>query len=60
VNVALVGILLAWPAAAQHVPSRESDNERCPGIFRAREGHLRTAEILGPGLGIRDEWTPRL
>lgn len=63
-----VGISAHVPAVAgieanarQYVPAANKPwQERFPGIFRVRDGYLRTAEILGPGLGIPDERTPRL
>jgi len=47
--------------ARQYVPAANRPwEERFPGIFRVRDGHLTTAGIGGPGLGIPDEMTPRL
>jgi L-alanine-DL-glutamate epimerase-like enolase superfamily enzyme len=61
-----VGISAHVPAVAgieanarEYVPAANKPwEERFPGIFRVTDGHLRTSEIEGPGLGIRDEWTP--
>jgi L-alanine-DL-glutamate epimerase-like enolase superfamily enzyme len=63
-----VGISAHVPAVAgieanarQYVPAANKPwEERFPGIFRVKDGHLRTAEILGPGLGIPEEMAPRL
>ena len=62
-----VGISAHVPAVAgieanarQYVPAANRPwEQRFPGIFRVQDGHLATADLNGPGLGIRDEWTPR-
>ena len=62
-----VGISAHVPAVAgieanarQYVPAaNEPWKERFPGIFKVTDGHVRPAEILGPGLGIPDELVPR-
>jgi L-alanine-DL-glutamate epimerase-like enolase superfamily enzyme len=47
--------------ARQYVPAANAPwTGRFPGIFRIRDGQLRPAEILGPGLGIPDELVPRI
>lgn len=63
-----VGISAHVPAVAgieanarQYVPAaNEPWQARFPGIFDVTDGHLRPAEILGPGLGIPEELAPRL
>ena len=58
-----VGISAHVPAVAgieanarQYVPAaNEPWEERFPGIFKVRDGYMRTAEIRGPGLGIPEE-----
>jgi L-alanine-DL-glutamate epimerase-like enolase superfamily enzyme len=46
--------------ARQYVPAaNEPWQDRFPGIFKVTDGHMRPAEILGPGLGIPDEMVPR-
>jgi L-alanine-DL-glutamate epimerase-like enolase superfamily enzyme len=41
--------------ARQYVPAANAPWEaRFPGVFRVRDGYVRTAEIGGPGLGIPD------
>ena len=58
-----VGIAAHVPAIAgieanarQYVPAANAPWEsRFPGIFRVRDGYVRTAEIGGPGLGIPEE-----
>jgi L-alanine-DL-glutamate epimerase-like enolase superfamily enzyme len=46
--------------ARQYVPAANKPwEERFPGIFKVRDGHVRPAGILGPGLGIPDEALPR-
>jgi L-alanine-DL-glutamate epimerase-like enolase superfamily enzyme len=46
--------------ARQYVPAaNEPWRERFPGIFTITDGHIRTAEIGGPGLGIPDDMVPR-
>jgi L-alanine-DL-glutamate epimerase-like enolase superfamily enzyme len=58
-----VGISAHVPAVAgieanarQYVPAANRPwEERFPGIFKVRDGHVRPAGILGPGLGIPDE-----
>ena len=63
-----VGISAHVPAVAgieanarQYVPAaNEPWRDRFPGIFEVRDGHLRSAEILGPGLGIPDSLVPRI
>jgi L-alanine-DL-glutamate epimerase-like enolase superfamily enzyme len=62
-----VGISAHVPAVAgieanarQYVPAaNEPWQDRFPGIFKVTDGHMRPAEILGPGLGIPDEMVPR-
>jgi L-alanine-DL-glutamate epimerase-like enolase superfamily enzyme len=62
-----VGISARVPAVAgieanarQYVPAaNEPWQERFPGIFTITDGHLRTDEIGGPGLGIADDMVPR-
>jgi L-alanine-DL-glutamate epimerase-like enolase superfamily enzyme len=62
-----VGISAHVPAVAgieanarQYVPAANKPwEERFPGIFKVRDGHVRPAGILGPGLGIPDEALPR-
>ncbi len=62
-----VGISAHVPAVAgieanarQYVPAaNEPWEDRFPGVFKVTDGHMRTAEILGPGLGIPDEMVPR-
>lgn len=62
-----VGISAHVPAVAgieanarQYVPAANKPwQDRFPGIFRVSDGHLSTADIRGPGLGIPDERTPR-
>jgi L-alanine-DL-glutamate epimerase-like enolase superfamily enzyme len=47
--------------AREYVPAANRPWEaRFPGIFRITDGHVRPAEILGPGLGIPAELVPRL
>jgi L-alanine-DL-glutamate epimerase-like enolase superfamily enzyme len=42
--------------ARQYVPAANARwADRFPGIFKIRDGHVRTAEIGGPGLGIPDD-----
>ena len=42
--------------ARQYVPAANAPwAERFPGIFKVRDGHVRPAEILGPGLGIPND-----
>lgn len=63
-----VGISAHVPAVAgieanarQYVPAaNEPWKARFPGIFQVTDGHVRPAEILGPGLGIPEELAPRL
>jgi L-alanine-DL-glutamate epimerase-like enolase superfamily enzyme len=63
-----VGISAHVPAVAgieanarQYVPAANKPWEtRFPGLFRVTDGHMRPAEILGPGLGIPEALTPRL
>jgi L-alanine-DL-glutamate epimerase-like enolase superfamily enzyme len=63
-----VGISAHVPAVAgieanarQYVPAANQPwQQRFPGIFRIRDGHVATADINGPGLGIPDEWTSRV
>ena len=63
-----VGLSAHVPAVAgieansrQYVPAaNEPWKERFPGIFKVTDGHVRPAEILGPGLGIPDAMVPRL
>jgi L-alanine-DL-glutamate epimerase-like enolase superfamily enzyme len=46
--------------ARQYVPAANAPWEgRFPGVFKVTDGHVRPAEILGPGLGIPDELAPR-
>ena len=46
--------------ARQYVPAaNEPWRHRFPGIFTITDGHIRTADIGGPGLGIPDEVTKR-
>ena len=62
-----VGISAHVPAVAgieanarQYVPAaNEPWRQRFPGIFTITDGHMRTADIGGPGLGIPDEMVPR-
>jgi L-alanine-DL-glutamate epimerase-like enolase superfamily enzyme len=61
-----VGISAHVPAVAgieanarQYVPAANKPWEaRFPGIFRVKDGHVRPAEILGPGLGIPEGMVP--
>jgi L-alanine-DL-glutamate epimerase-like enolase superfamily enzyme len=61
-----VGISAQVPAVAgieanarQYVPAANKPwADRFPGIFKVADGHLRPAEILGPGLGIPEEMVP--
>ena len=61
-----VGIAARVPAVAgieanarQYVPAaNERWRDRFPGIFTITDGHMRTEEIGGPGLGIPDEMVP--
>jgi L-alanine-DL-glutamate epimerase-like enolase superfamily enzyme len=63
-----VGISAHVPAVAgieanarQYVPAANTPWEgRFPGVFKVTDGHVRPAEIQGPGLGIPDELVPRL
>jgi L-alanine-DL-glutamate epimerase-like enolase superfamily enzyme len=63
-----VGIAAHVPAVAgieanarQYVPAaNEPWKDRFPGIFKVSDGQVRPAEIAGPGLGIPDEWLPRV
>jgi L-alanine-DL-glutamate epimerase-like enolase superfamily enzyme len=42
--------------ARQYVPAANAPwQDRFPGIFKVRDGHLRPAEIQGPGLGIPND-----
>jgi L-alanine-DL-glutamate epimerase-like enolase superfamily enzyme len=58
-----VGISAHVPAVAgieanarQYVPAANKPWEaRFPGIFKVADGHMRTADIGGPGLGIPDD-----
>jgi L-alanine-DL-glutamate epimerase-like enolase superfamily enzyme len=62
-----VGISAHVPAVAgieanarQYVPAANKPwAERFPGIFEVRDGYIRPAGILGPGLGIPDDLVPR-
>jgi L-alanine-DL-glutamate epimerase-like enolase superfamily enzyme len=62
-----VGISAHVPAVAgieanarQYVPAANRPWEgRFPGIFRVTDGHVRTADIRRPGLGIPDDLIPR-
>ena len=62
-----VGISARVPAVAgieanarQYVPAaNEPWRHRFPGIFTITDGHIRTEEIGGPGLGIPDDMVPR-
>ena len=46
--------------ARQYVPAaNEPWRQRFPGIFTIADGHIRTGEIGGPGLGIPDDMTAR-
>ena len=62
-----VGITAHVPAVAgieanarQYVPAANAPwAGRFPGIFKVTDGYLRTAEIGGDGLGIRDDWVAR-
>ena len=46
--------------ARQYVPAaNEPWQHRFPGIFRITDGHMHTADIGGPGLGIPDDIVPR-
>jgi L-alanine-DL-glutamate epimerase-like enolase superfamily enzyme len=63
-----VGISAHVPAVAgieanarQYVPAANRPwADRFPGIFKVTDGHLRPAEILGPGLGIPEAMVPRV
>jgi L-alanine-DL-glutamate epimerase-like enolase superfamily enzyme len=63
-----VGISAHVPAVAgieanarQYVPAANAPwAGRFPGIFEVKDGHLRTDDIGGPGLGIPDELAPAL
>jgi L-alanine-DL-glutamate epimerase-like enolase superfamily enzyme len=63
-----VGISAHVPAVAgieanarQYVPAANAAwSARFPGIFKVDDGHLRTDDIGGPGLGIPDELVPAL
>jgi L-alanine-DL-glutamate epimerase-like enolase superfamily enzyme len=45
--------------ARQYVPAaNEPWRRRFPGIFTIADGHIRTAGIAGPGLGIPDDMVP--
>jgi len=47
--------------ARQYVPAaNEPWEDHFPGIFRVKDGHLSTREILGPGLGIPDTLAPEI
>jgi L-alanine-DL-glutamate epimerase-like enolase superfamily enzyme len=58
-----VGISAHVPAVAgieanarQYVPAANAPwQDRFPGIFKVRDGHLRPSEIQGPGLGIPND-----
>jgi len=62
-----VGISAHVPAVAgieanarQYVPAANKPwEERFPGIFKIRDGHVRPAGILGPGLGIPSDFISR-
>jgi hypothetical protein len=62
-----VGISARVPAVAgieanarQYVPAaNQLWRDRFPGIFTITDGHIRTEEIGGPGLGIPDDMVPR-
>jgi len=62
-----VGISAHVPAVAgieanarQYVPAANKPWEaRFPGIFKVTDGHMRTADIGGPGLGIPDDMTAK-
>lgn len=62
-----VGISARVPAVAgieanarQYVPSaNEPWHDRFPGIFTITDGHVRTEDIGGPGLGIPEEMVSR-
>jgi hypothetical protein len=62
-----VGISAHVPAVAgieanarQYVPAANAPwTARFAGIFRVRDGYMRTAEIGGPGLGIPEEMIPK-
>lgn len=46
------GVAAIEANARQYVPAANKDWEtKFPGIFRIRDGHMRTGEITGPGLG---------
>jgi L-alanine-DL-glutamate epimerase-like enolase superfamily enzyme len=46
------GVAAIEANARQYVPAANKDWEtKFPGIFRVRDGYLRTGEITGPGLG---------
>jgi len=61
-----VGISAHVPAVAgieanarQYVPAANTPwEDRFPGIFKVRDGYVRPAGILGPGLGIPDALAP--
>ncbi len=63
-----VGISAHVPAVAgieanarQYVPAANAPwEQRFPGVFRIRDGHVATADIEGPGLGIPDALVPKL
>jgi L-alanine-DL-glutamate epimerase-like enolase superfamily enzyme len=62
-----VGITARVPAVAgieanarEYVPAaNERWRHQFPGIFAITDGHMRTAEIGGPGFGIPDEMAPK-
>jgi hypothetical protein len=47
--------------ARQYVPSANAPwTARFPGIFKVTDGHVHTADIGGPGLGIPEDAVPRV
>ena len=49
---------------AREDPAKDSDrttqySSGAAGIFTITDGHMRTADIGGPGLGIPDDMVPR-
>jgi len=54
------GVTWRGRTARQYVPAaNEQWRHRLPGIFTITDGYIRTADIGGPGLGIRDEMVRR-
>jgi L-alanine-DL-glutamate epimerase-like enolase superfamily enzyme len=47
--------------ARQYVPAANAPwEEHFPGVFRIKDGHVATREILGPGLGIPETLAPEI